>query len=107
MSALAEGPSGVHGRDHVPSARVKGGATGSSHGGKETAARASLRGLLLAMTERDQPKRPSAIESARVLNSIFDGLGGDPRTDMTSEEYDDVEKIEERVKAVLRARKEH
>ena len=107
VAALADATaSGSHGRDHIPSAKVRqggGGAGSSSPQRKEAAARAFLQTLLLGMTEKEQGRRPTAIDSARALNSIFDGLGGDPRTDMTSDEYDKLEIIEDRVKAARRA----
>ena len=68
-----------------------------------TSASDSFKALLLKMVEVDEGKRPNAFECSAALSSITTSLGGDPRIDPTSRDYDLIEEIEDKIKGVKKA----
>jgi hypothetical protein len=63
-----------------------------------------LQHLLLRMIEVEQAQRPNAIECAKAVDSIIESLGGDPRIQQSSPDYDTIEEIEEQIKKAKKAK---
>ena len=67
-------------------------------------AHSRLQDLLLRMIEVEQARRPNALECAKAVDAIIESLGGDPRTQDSSPDYDSIEEIEEQIKKVKKAK---
>jgi len=52
----------------------------------------------------EQGRRPNALECAKVVDGIIETLGGDPRTQPSSLDYDEIEEIEEHIKKAKKAK---
>ena len=68
------------------------------------AASSALQALLLRAVEEEQIRRPNAIEAAKSVISIFESLGGDPRTDTSAPDHDEIEIVENRVRQAMKQR---
>ena len=63
-----------------------------------------LQDLLLHMIEVEQARRPNALECAKAVDAIIESLGGDPRTQHSSPDYDTIEEIEDQIKKAKKAK---